>query len=107
VSGRANSCQPARRELALSNVRGKNFRANVAKGGDAGEMALNMCMKIFDPSLAAGLNWVETDIKRGIKKMKCGDIIVGKYSLMIIMIVINQNVKIFKKMALNSNIRTA
>jgi len=42
-------------------------------------MSANICKMVFSPALAATLNWIGTDKKKGIKNSMCGKCIVGKY----------------------------
>jgi len=41
-------------------------------------MATTICKKIFSPEVASQLNWTGTEIKKGIKSLKCGACIIGK-----------------------------
>ncbi|XP_011684768.1 PREDICTED: rRNA biogenesis protein RRP36-like isoform X2 [Wasmannia auropunctata] len=54
-----------------------HFSVVVGKGTHEGEMATNICKKLFSPEVASNLNWAGTEIKKGIKSMKCGECIIA------------------------------
>lgn len=56
-----------------------HFSGLAGKGADEGVMATNICKLLITPELASGLNWIGTDNKRGLKKLKTGELIIGMY----------------------------
>ncbi len=48
-------------------------------GKDPADMAGDICEKLFDPELASQLNWAGSEKKKGIKGMKIGQLIIGRY----------------------------
>ncbi len=48
-------------------------------GADPAGMASDICAKLFKSELASKLNWAGSEAKKGIKKMKIGQLILGMY----------------------------
>ncbi|EZA55616.1 hypothetical protein X777_04242, partial [Ooceraea biroi] len=68
-------------ELFLQNSDNYNFAVShfsvvAGRGVHEREMATAICKKIFSPEVASQLNWTGTEVKKGIKSLKCGACII-------------------------------